>query len=241
MISVIELVTGLPLDHDVLSNFCGKCKVMEQSDISEDWKPKHSRNCLKNCEGSANAMEVECALRMWKRSIEQNSMSYTTMLCNGDSKSFDAISEAQAYGPDVVFQTKDCVNHISNRMGTALRNLVSEAKAKGSSVSGNGKLTQQKILKIQLYYGRAIKDHHDDIPLRKQRIFALLLHLSSSDQFPNHQQCLPGEKSWCFWQRLAEDVEPGTQKDHETVPSDVGKCLVPIFQRLSEENLLNRC
>ena len=242
MASVIELVTGLPLDHEVLSNFCGKCNIMEQSDSSEEWKLKHSRNCLKNFEGSANAMEVECALRMWKRSIEKNSMRYTTMLCDGDSKSFDAISDAQAYGPDVVIKKEDCVNHISKRMGTALRNLVSEAKAKGSSVSGKGKLTQQKILKIQNYYGRAIKDHHDDIPLLKKRIFAILLHLSSSDQFPKHQQCPPGENSWCFWQRsLAKDVEPGTHKNHETVPSDVGKCLVPIFQRLSEENLLKRC
>ena len=242
MASVIELLTGLPLDHEVLSNFCRKCKVMEQSDQSEEWKLKHSRNCLKNFEGSANAMEAECAVQMWKRSIDKNNMRYTTMLCDGDSKSYDAISEAQVYGPDVIIKKEDCVNHISKRMGTALRNLVCEAKAKGLSVSGKGKLTQQKILKIQNYYGRAIKDHHDDIPLLRNRIFAILLHLSSSDEFPKHQQCPPDENSWCFWQRaLAKNVEPGTHKDHETVPSDVGKSLVPIFQRLSEENLLKRC
>ena len=86
------------------------------------------------------------------------------MLCDGDSKSYDAISEAQVYGPNFIIKKEDCVNHISKRMGTALRNLVSEAKAKGSSVSGKGKLTQQKILKIQNYYGRAIKDHIDNVP-----------------------------------------------------------------------------
>ena len=240
--SVIELMTGLPLDYEVLSNFCGKCKLTDQIDQNEEWKLKHSDNCLKNFDGSANSMEVECALRMWKRSVEKNGMRYTTMLCDGDSKSYDAISEEKVYGPEVVIEKEDCVNHVSKRMGTALRNLVSGAKAKGSSVSGKGKLTQQKIIKIQNYYGRAIKDHHDDIHLLKKRIFAILLHLSSSDKFPKHQQCPPGESSWCFWQRsLSKKTDPGTHRDHETVPSDIGKQLVPIFQRLSEDNLLKRC
>ena len=35
------------------------------------------------------------------------------MLCDGDSKSYDAISEAQVYGPDVIIKKEDCVNHIS--------------------------------------------------------------------------------------------------------------------------------
>ncbi len=76
----------------------------------------------------------------------------------------------------------------------------------------------------------------------KKRIFAILFHLSSSDTTPKHVHCPPGEKSWCFWQRaLAKSETPGSHKSHETLPADIGKCLVPIFQRLSEENLLRRC
>ena len=41
MASVIEFITGLPLDHEVLSNFCAKCRAMEQNDQSGDWKLKH--------------------------------------------------------------------------------------------------------------------------------------------------------------------------------------------------------
>ena len=197
MASVIELMTGLPLDYEVLSNYCQKCKLAE-GEKSEEYMSKHSKNCLKNFDGSANAMEVECALRMWKRSIEKNGMRYTTMLCDGDSKSFDAVTEAKVYGPDVEIEKEDCVSHISKWLGTALRNLASESKAQGLSVTGKGKLTHQKIMKIQNYYGRAIKDHHDDIPLLKQQIFAILMHLSSSDRFPKHQHCPPGERSWCF-------------------------------------------
>ena len=66
------------------------------------------------------------------------------MLCDGDSKSFDAICEAKVYG-EVEVTKEDCVNHISKRMGTALRRLSVEAKAQGSSISGKGKLTNAKI------------------------------------------------------------------------------------------------
>ena len=83
-------------------------------------------------------------------------------------------------------------------MGTALRNLVSESKAQKDSISGKGKLTKDKIDKIQNYFGRAIKDHAKDIPLLKKRIMAILFHLSSTDKLPKHAQFPSGNNSWCF-------------------------------------------
>jgi len=245
MACVIDLLTGLPIDYEVLSNFCIKCQTRKDNPPAQaeydEWKQKHSPNCPKNFNGTANAMEVECALRIWKRSVKDHKIRYTSMLCDGDSKSFDAICEAKVYG-EVEVTKEDCVNHISKRMGTALRRLSVEAKAQGSSISGKGKLTNAKILKIQNYYGRAIKEYSNDVDLLKKRIFAILFHLSSTDQNPKHQHCPTGSNSWCFWQRaLANSVDPGPHKDHETVPTDIGKRMVPIFQRLSEESLLQRC
>ena len=245
MACVIDLLTGLPIDYEVLSNFCLKCHITDENPPSQadydEWKRKHSPNCPKNFNGTANAMEVECALRIWKRSVADHKIRYTSMLCDGDSKSFDAICEAKVYG-DVKITKEDCVNHISKRMGTALRKLSAEAKSQGSSISGKGKLTNAKILKIQNYYGRAIKDHANDVGLLKRRIFAILFHLSSTDENPKHQHCPTGPNSWCFWQRaLAKSIKPGSHNDHETVPTDIGKRMVPIFQRLSEESLLQRC
>ena len=133
---------------------------------------------------------------------------------------------------------------MSKRMGTALKKLVMELKAGKESISGKGKgkLTQDKILKIQNYYGRAIKDNADDVPLLKKRIFAILFHLSSTDKEPKHIHCPPGEKSWCFWQRAeANSVAPGPHKDHETLSPEIGAKLVPIFTRLSNTDLLIRC
>ena len=127
-------------------------------------------------------------------------------------------------------------------MGTALMNIVSESKAQKDSITGKGKLTQVKIKKIQNYYGKAIKDYSDDIPLLKKRIMAIILHLSSTDNTPKHMHCPPGERLCCFWQRaIAKSEQPTCHKDHEMLPPDIGKRLVPIFVRLSDEKLLKRC
>eukprot|EP00795_Rhopilema_esculentum_P007344 gene7344-13076_t len=132
------------------------------------------------------------------------------MLCDGDSKAFSAVKELAPYGPDVEIGKEDCINHVSKRMGSALRNLVAESKAQKQPVSGKGKLTQEKMLKIQNYYGWAIKNHAGDIPLLEKSIMAILLYLSSTDDLPKHVPCPPGSSSWCFWQRaLAKKETPG--------------------------------
>ena len=200
--TVIELLTGLPVDFEVLSNFCQKCKMAEQNEEDTDnWMVKHKENCPKNFDGTSNAMEVECAVRLWRRSIEKLKLRYTVMLCDGDSKAYDKISEMEIYGREKQVAKEECINHVSKRMGTALRKLIETSKARGESVSGRGKLTQEKVTKIQNYYGRAIKDNTSDLSVLKQRIYAIFFHLCSSDAHPKHIHCPPGAKSWCFWQR----------------------------------------
>ena len=241
--SVIDVLTGLVVDYEILSNYCAKCKIAEANGFAtNEWKEKHAPNCLKNYDGSANSMEAECAKRLWSRSVDKFKLRYMTMLCDGDSKSYDAVSSAEMYGPQKPITKEDCINHVSKRMGTALQKLVSSSKVQGESLSGKGKLTKVKIMKIQNYYGRAVKDNADDIELLKKRIFAILFHLTSSDDHPKHVHCPLGEQSWCFWQRdVANKRRPGSHKEHETLPAEIGKKLVPIFQRLSDEQLLRRC
>ena len=170
-----------------------------------------------------------------------NKMRYTTMLCDGDSKSYDSVKAQNVYG-DVSITKEECINHVSKRMGTTLRNLVAIAKVQKESISGRGKLTQDKITKIQNFYGCAIKDNPNDIEMMRKRIFAIFSHYSSSDDHPKHVHCPPGDKSWCFWQRaVAQGKEPGTRKDHETLGVESGKMMVPIFQCLTDKELFKRC
>ena len=70
------------------------------------------------------------------------------MLCDGDSEAYDAVQKSKVYGPCTNVMKEDCTNHVSKRMGTALRNLIAVSKAQKESLSGKGKLTQEKITKI---------------------------------------------------------------------------------------------
>ena len=187
-------------------------------------------------------MEVECALRLWGRSEMEHKLQYTTILCNVDSKAYAAIVRNQIDGPSKCVVKEERINHVSKRMGTAWRNLIATSKAQNDSITGKGKLTQKKVLKIQNYYGRAIKDYCNDTSLLKKIIFAILFHLTSSNDHPKNMHCTPGTNSWCFWHRaIVASKYPGAHKEHDTLPSEIGRKLAPIFQRLTEENLLKRC
>ena len=58
---------------------------------------------------------------MWERSVEKHGLRYTTMLSDGDSKSFALLSELNIYGADIQIMKEECVNHVSKRMGTSLK------------------------------------------------------------------------------------------------------------------------
>ena len=141
------------------------------------------------------------------------------------------------YGDDVKIDKEDCINHGSKRMGKALRNLVDQCKSQNQAISGKGKLTAMKVTKIQNYYGRAIKDFNHDIELLKKGF------LQSS--FICHHQIIIRSIITVHLVKvlgaLAKKEPPGSHKSHATLPSDVGKKLVPIFKRLSEDGLLQRC
>ena len=97
---LIDLITGLPIDYEVLSNFCLKCQLAppQEDEKYEEWKKKHAPNCLKNYDGSANSMEMECAKRIWERSEETHQLRYTTILSDGDSKTYDNLLTNKVYG-----------------------------------------------------------------------------------------------------------------------------------------------
>ena len=80
--AVIDLLTGLPLDYEVLCNCCHQCLKGPKPEQPEyqDWREKHAVKCSKNYEGTSNSMEQECASRIWNRSVAKYKLRYTTML-----------------------------------------------------------------------------------------------------------------------------------------------------------------
>lgn len=67
--------------------------------------------------------EVEAATILFQGSLSLHGLRHTTMLCDGDSRSFNAIDEATVYS-FIPVKKEDCTNHVQMHMGTARRNLV---------------------------------------------------------------------------------------------------------------------
>ncbi|KAH7968877.1 hypothetical protein HPB52_012107 [Rhipicephalus sanguineus] len=247
----------LLVDMKVLNNFfaqakCDKCDAKSlsvrkatdkeyglapQDEGYTDWLATHE--CQRNIECNSGRMEVEAALTMFQRSWAKHGLRYTTVLSDGDSRTFHALSEAEVYG-FIQIDKKDCINHVYKRMGAALRNLVDKKKAQGESLGGRGKLTQEKIKKIANYYGYALRSNINDVPAMKRAVEATLLHMTSTDDAPKHSKCPEGASSWCKYNRaLANGESPPSHKN--ALPACVGAALEPVFARLSDESLLARC
>ena len=64
-------------------------------------------------------MEVQAAEILWKRSIDRHKMRYTTMLSDGDSKSFENlnsfINKGDLYDEDHKITKEECINHVCKR------------------------------------------------------------------------------------------------------------------------------
>lgn len=77
------------------------------------WLATHKDNCHKNYNGSSGGMEAEAAKVLWGRSL-QHGLRYTTLIGDGDSKTYNAITTMDPY-PGKVVKKAECVNHVAKR------------------------------------------------------------------------------------------------------------------------------
>lgn len=189
-------------------------------------------------------MEPAGVSAMFERSIRKRKLRYTGLIGDGDSKSYKRVCEEKVYGSDCEIVKKECVGHVQKRMGTALRNLKKDwGKRKlrdGKTIGGKGRLTDKKIDLIQTYYGLAIRRNKGDLDGMTRSIHAIVDHMSSTDDNPNHLRCPEGPESWCGYNR---DKATG-QKDYrhkDPLPEAVVDELRPTFARLSKTDLLEKC
>ena len=100
------------------------------------------------------------------------------------------------------------------------------------------------ITKLTKYYGNAICSHPDDLEGMGTAVFAIFLHVLSTDDDPHHDPCPAGISSWCFYQRaVAKGERPGPHEDNVGTPlSREVSCFVkPVYVHLGDENLICRC
>ena len=79
-------------------------------------------------------MEMEGAEIMFRRFIELHGFPYTEMPGGGDAKTRSRLLQDPYDGRPI--EKLECVNHVTMRMGTALRNLVEKGKAQGQPTGG---------------------------------------------------------------------------------------------------------
>jgi len=117
-------------------------------------------------------------------------------------------------------------------VGTALRKLKKEIPGLG----GKGKLIDAMINKLQNYYGIVIRSNVGGLSGMKKAIHASFLHCASSEGRDLHTHCPTGPSSWCGYKRDRNSFKHGPG-----LPDAVIAKVKPVYQRLSEDSLLEKC
>ena len=242
---MIDTLTGLVIDYAVLSKYCFLCEQVGKQLAGEElemWKQLHVDQCAINHTGSSGSMETEAAKLMWARSVELMDAKYTSLLGDGDAAVLSALNVLQPYGADVAIVKQECINHISKRMYRGLAAAL-KAPAVGGSLGGKCKLTQVRMKKMSTYYRNAIVKHAPDVAAIRKAIWAIYYHSVSTIDEPRHEHC---DVDWCWWmQAMAAGVDPEqywqeTRHDRP-LPLPAAERLMPVFERLSHPELLERC
>ncbi|GFV25429.1 uncharacterized protein TNCV_1146991 [Trichonephila clavipes] len=154
--TVIGAETGKVLDREVLSSFCKGCDsykgVKFGIKYNKNGKERIRFHVKKNYSGSAGKMEVDGMLRIFNRSEKLHNLKYSNYIGDGDTKTFNALSENKPYGDDYLIQKIECVGHVQKRMG---------------------RLTDSLIDKLAHYYGNAIRCNSTSVKEMRKAIWAV--------------------------------------------------------------------
>jgi len=137
----------------------------------------------------------------------------------------------------------ECTGHVQKRMGSQLRDLKKRMRGTklkdGKPIGGKGRLTDKRCDSFATYYGNAIRSS-SDVKSMKKKIWAIFYHYRSTDAAPEHKYCPTGPDSWCKYNvALLEKKEK--QFKHQGLPPVVMDATKPIFDKLTKDELLERC
>ncbi|GFU78067.1 uncharacterized protein TNCV_553201 [Trichonephila clavipes] len=239
--------TGKVLDREVLSSFCKVCdsyKGVKFGIKYNKWQRAHKISCRKNYSGSVGKMEVDGMLRIFNRSEKLHNLKYSNYIGDGDTKTFNALSENKPYGDDHLIQKIECVGHVQKRMGTRLRKLklvYSKNKlSDGKTIGGKGRLTDSLIDKLAHYYGNAIRCNSTSVKEMRKAIWAVWGHSCSTDDEPMHWFCPTNPNTWCKY-NAAINNNLQNYKHKPSVVKAVRDVIKPVFADLSHPALLKKC
>ncbi|GFX49611.1 uncharacterized protein TNCV_4902531 [Trichonephila clavipes] len=163
---------------------------------------------------------------------------------DGDTKTFNALSENKPYGDDYLIQKIECVGHVQKRMGTRLRKLKLVYSKKelsdGKTIGGKGRLTDSLIDKLAHYYGNAIRCNSKSVKEMRKAIWAVWGHSCSTDDEPMYWFCPTNPNTWCKY-NAAINNNLQNYKHKPSVAKTVRDVIKPVFADLSHPALLKKC
>ena len=245
-LSAIERVSDRVVDAETMTKSCRTCTIWKNKQADPgyaNWKSTH--DCLINHKGSSTSMESEGAVKIFNRSIDKYNLRYVNYIGDGDSSSFSKVVDSNPY-PGTKVNKLECVGHIQKRVGANLIKLTQENSfIKGK---GEGRLTKKVINTLQNYFGMAIRSCQEtNVMKMKMAIAAVLCHCvrkvdenGKEDNPERHKYCPKDMDTWCKYQKSVND---GTefQGDRINIAEEVYDMIRPVWLRLSENKLLEKC
>ena len=138
-------------------------------------------------------MQCKRAVEMlWEYSLDRG-VRYKTMVSDGNSRTYKHLCGLKVYGDTTKLVKEKCVNHVSKRMGTALRKLKNTGVSLGGR--GHGKLTDNVTNRLQIVYNNAIHTHRNELQEMQDAVFASFEHASLTDERPDIEHCPKGKDS----------------------------------------------
>lgn len=133
-----EAHTGLIVDYASFSKICPQCtkhknwlndpaNIIWNKDKFDKWHVTHQPYCTINFKDCSGQMEIDGITSMFARSVDKFKLRYTTLIGDGDCKSYKAVTKLKPYGDEHLIEKKECINHVTKRMGGAIRDIRSKA------------------------------------------------------------------------------------------------------------------
>ncbi|GFV90724.1 uncharacterized protein TNCV_2224401 [Trichonephila clavipes] len=102
---VIDLLIGFVMDFEIVSKRCIECEhaksgLGQHSAEFHMWYEGHISSCVIYYIISSCAIEQEAALKLWQIS-EDNGLRYTTLLSDGNAKTFQYLNTKEVYAPEI--------------------------------------------------------------------------------------------------------------------------------------------
>ena len=192
--SAISATTKKVLDYVLFNRICEKCnrwsteRQNKSPEVYQKWYESHKDSCMKNFSGSSQSMEPEAAKIIWGRSTEKRKLCYTTFIGDGESKSYNQVSNMNPYGT-LPIHKEECLAHVSKRLKKTLCKIKKNTK-KQSFVQT--KLSDPKAVYISSKYSTVVVQNKGKSPDEiAKRLNIFLSHVSG-----NHSNC--PEDFWCM-------------------------------------------